>query len=164
MIRVRIIIAAVLAGIAAISCQSVDDTRIPPAQVSISFTTVGDWNVYGVAGALSARRFIKSDRVPADFPYSDMSATGYGGVLLVSDFDGVYKAYDLSCPVEKKRDVRIVVSSELSVGECPVCHSTYDVFRLGSPLSGEAAERGYALTRYRVSVNPTSTPYALISN
>lgn len=156
--------AAVLAGIAAISCQSVDDHRIPPAPVHISFPTVGDWNVYGVAGALSSRKFIKSDHIPVDFPYADAAATGFGGVLLVSDFDGNYRAYDLACPVEAKRDVRIDVDREMNVGECPVCHSTYDVFRFGNPLSGEAAEHGYALTRYRVSINHTSTPYALISN
>ncbi len=156
--------AVVLAGIAAISCQTVDDNRIPPAPVHISFATVGDWNIYGVAGALSARRFIKADRIPANFPYADVSATGFGGVLLVSDFDGGYRAYDLSCPVEAKRDVRIFVDEELSVGECPVCHSTYDVFRFGNPLTGPAAEHGYALSRYRVTVNPSSTPYALISN
>lgn len=135
-------------GLAA--CETVDDERIPYAPVNISFATVGEWQLYGVAGATDTRRFIKSERVPTNFPYTDYAQTGFGGVLLVGDFEGVPHAYDLACPVERTASVRINVDLDAMAGYCPKCHSTYDIFRLGTPLSGEAAEKGYALTRYRV--------------
>ena len=144
------------------SCESVDDDRIPYAPVNIAFSTVGDWQVYGVAGALATRSFIKSERLPSGFPYTDLMQTGFGGVLLVGDFEGNPRAYDLACPVERDRNVRIFVDSEELVGECPKCHSTYDIFRLGNPLSGEAAEKKYALRRYAVS--PAQSLYMIITN
>lgn len=30
------------------ACESVDDDRIPYAEVHLTFHTVGDWNIYGV--------------------------------------------------------------------------------------------------------------------
>ncbi len=141
---------ALLISLLTPSCDTVDDTRIPVRPVFISFTDVGVWNTYGVAAALDYRSFIKDSRLPSGFPYTAQSATGFGGVLLVCDFDGAPHAFDLACPVEMKADVRIAVNSQEAVAECPVCHSVYDVFRLGQPLSGKAAEQGYGLTRYSV--------------
>ena len=144
------------------SCTSVDDERIPFAPVYVSFSTVGDWQIYGVSGALEYNRFIKSEKIPAGYPYAELSQTGFGGVLLVASFEGNPQAFDLSCPVECKQNVRIFVNEENLVGECPQCHSTYDIFRFGGPLSGLAAEKGYALRRYAVS--SPATMYKLISN
>lgn len=144
------------------SCESVDDNRIPYAPVNIRFSTEGDWQIYGVASALDTRRFIKSEHIPSNFPYTDLSQTGFGGVLLVGDYEGVPHAFDLSCPVECKQTVRIFVDDEEMRGECPQCHSTYDIFRFGAPLSGEAAEKGYALRRYNISSG--SNIYRQITN
>ncbi len=74
------------------------------------------------------------------------------GVVLVGDFVGDPQAYDLSCPVEVKRDVRISIDPDQAVARCAVCGSTYDVFRQGAPLSGKAAEKGYAMRKYRVGI------------
>ncbi|MDE6130741.1 MAG: hypothetical protein K2F74_04020 [Muribaculaceae bacterium] len=133
------------------SCHHLDDDRIPPAPVLVQFNTVADWDAYGVPGAMSWRYFIKSERQPQNYPYTAMSATGFGGILLCGDINGNPLAYDLSCPVECRADVRVYIDQEALVAECPKCHSTYDVFSLwGHPLSGEAAERGYGLRRYTV--------------
>lgn len=145
-----ILLAALASAIAAFSCQSVDDTRIPATAVYLPFTDAGVWAVYGVSGALDAHSFVKSERIPTGYPYTELSATGFGGILLVGDFDGNPVAYDLACPVEVKPSVRVGIDRDQSVAVCPVCGSTYDVFRLGHPLSGPAAESGYALARYRV--------------
>ncbi len=142
-------------------CHSVDDDRIPWAPVSIPFQNVGEWNTYGVGGATDTRRFIKSEKVPSGFPYTVAMATGFGGVLLVCDYNNAYLAYDLACPVERKQTTRINVDTSENVGRCPVCGSTYDIFRTGGPLSGPAATEGYALTRYIVSAG-FSGEYMLI--
>lgn len=144
--------ATLAAGLATSSCETVNDDRIPYVAVRITFNSQGDWNTYGVGGSLDTRRFIIQDNQPAGFPYSAMSATGYGGVLLVSDYDGELRAFDLACPVEVRPTVRINVITDDGEprGECPVCHSTYDIFRYGGPLSGPAAKHGYGLTHYFV--------------
>lgn len=146
-------------------CHSVDDDRIPPLPVYLAFTTVGMWDTYGVAGATSHRRFILTDRlrVPENFPFTALSQTGYGGILLVSDILGDPQAYDLACPVEVRQDVRIRVNSEKNIAECPECGSTYDIFsNYGTPLSGPAAEKGYGLKRYHVG-RGSGTDYMVVT-
>lgn len=142
---------------AAGSCDSVDDERIPAYAVSIDIRGAGKWNTYGVAAFGSSRRFILPLRQPAGFPYSSTSATGYGGVLLICGLDLFTAtadsplAYDLSCPVEAKPDIRVEIEGELYEAVCPVCGSRYDVtMNGGAPISGPAAsgERKYALRRY----------------
>lgn len=163
MMRRSLLVAALVVAASLASCHHLDDDRVPLVPVRISFATVGDWNVSGIGGALDYKSFIKDEHIPSTYHYTALSATGYGGVLLVGDVMGQPTAYDLSCPVERKRDVRIFVNTTDMVGECPKCHSTYDIFSLGGhPLSGPAANDGYGLRRY--NVGPTSTDYMLISN
>lgn len=133
-------------------CNSLDDDRIPTAPVNIVFQTQHVWDAYGVGGAMQHKRFILKDRIPANFPYIATSATGFGGVLMVCDVQNNPKAFDLSCPVEARSDIRVHVDTEEMVAVCDVCKSTYDVFTLpGHPLSGPAMENGYGLKRYRVT-------------
>lgn len=156
-------VVAIVLAMGAAGCSRLDNQRIPPAPVNIPFATVGDWNVNGIGGALDYKRFIKEDLVPTSYHYSAMSATGFGGVLLVGDVNGVAMAYDLSCPVECRRDVRIYVDTESMTGECPKCHSRYDIFSLGGhPLSGEAAREGYGLRCYHVG--PGRGDYMIVTN
>ncbi|MDE5821548.1 MAG: hypothetical protein K2H63_03575 [Paramuribaculum sp.] len=156
-------IALVISILILTACESVDDHRIPSMPVRIEFPTVGDWQSYGVAAALDYRSFIKGERIPGGFPYPDMSATGFGGVLLVCSFDNVPLAYDLSCPVEISPSVRVSVDTESNVARCFKCGSTYDVYRTGAPLSGPASEHGYALTRYNVSRGQEALQYMIIT-
>lgn len=150
----RCILFSLIAIIGLSACESIDDERIPPSAVHIEFSNVGIWNTYGVAAAPDYRTFIKSKGIPADFPYTSLSYTGFGGVLLVSDLNNTPVAFDLACPVERKNDVRITVDKENLVAKCPKCGSTYDIYELGGyPLSGEAAERKYGLQQYTVTPN-----------
>lgn len=158
----HVIAAAALMGAAAISCDKVDDHRTPYAPVYIPFTDQGVWDVYGVNGATLTNRFIKPQGIPQNFPYTDLAQTGFGGVLLAGDYNGTPRAYDLSCPVEVRRDIIIYVDEEENVGVCPECGSTYDIFNAGGPLSGPAAQHGYGLTRY--NVEPGNNIYMVITN
>lgn len=154
-------------------CHSVDDDRIPNYAVSINIADAGSWNTYGVSGFGSNRRFILSSglREPSGFPYSQQSATGYGGVLLINGMDPFATAtdtplaYDLACPVEVKPDVRVAIEGDLYEAVCPVCGSHYDVtMGGGSPLSGPAAtgKHKYGLRRYRCL--PTGSGGYIITN
>ena len=160
---------ALMAAMAAGGCSSdINFRRIPYARVYVAFTTEGDWNVYGAPAAMDSRRFIREDRVPADYPYSELSFTGYGGVLLTCDVYGVNHVFDLACPVERQPQVRVVVDLDAALARCPKCGSTYDVFNVnggegGSPMGGMAAEERYGLTRYNM-VYRADGRYALLTH
>lgn len=133
-------------------CHTLDDDRIPVTPVNLPFATEASWNIYGAAGAMDYNIFIRDKRIPANFPYTASTYTGFGGILLVATVLGEPAAYDLACPVERNHDVVVGIDTESMLAECPVCHSTYDVFSLnGYPVSGIAADKGYGLRRYRVA-------------
>lgn len=153
------------------ACDSVDDNRIPFAEVHLTFRTVGDWNIYGVkddAAGAKSYIFTPTEKVPSDFPYTSLDRTGYGGLLLVTDVLGDLHAYDLCCPVEVRPNVRVVIPSSTdgsneAYAQCPMCKSRYDVFvNRGNPMSGPAAEKGYALQRYSVT-SGGATAYRVIT-
>lgn len=147
------------------ACSSVDDERVPPANVNIVFSTIGEWELYGVAGAGDTREFIVSERIPAGFPYKGLEGTGFGGLLLMADPLGQYQVYDLACPVCVPKVSRIRPDRESTTAgiyRCPTCNSTYDTYALGTPHSGPALSDKYGLQRYHIKVGGMS-PYAVIS-
>lgn len=163
--------AAILLMAAAISCNTIDDERIPTFPVNISLSPDGVWHTYGVSGYGIYRCFIKDERQPSGFPYTDRTYTGFGGVLLISGMDpftseaGVPLAYDLACPVERRAETKVRIQPDGALPEavCPVCGSHYDVVeRGGAPVSGPALTEKYGLTRYRVA--PASAGGYIILN
>lgn len=157
----------VIAAIAAITvfcgCNRLDDNRIPPAPVYIAFPSEAEWRLYGVTATPDHRSFIKPERKPANFPYTALSQTGFGGVLLVADVHNTPQAFDLACPVEARQDVRIAVDEEKHDAYCPKCHSRYSIYTNGgTPTSGPALDDGYGLTRYACTPRTTGE-YMVIS-
>lgn len=158
----------VLAG-----CQSVDldDERIPRSPVYVPFTTESEWHLYviggymGEGGAMQARRFIRSERVPSNYQYPDYSYTGYGGLLLTCDALSQLHVFDLSCPVERQPSVRISIGQDL-MAHCAKCGSSFDVYGIertaGSPAGGVALSNGYSLRAYRI-VFGVDGRYALLT-
>lgn len=137
-------------AVACCGCSRIDSNRIPYSPVNIQLNNDGLWNTYGVSAPGMARTFIKPD-VPSRSFYNAMSYTGFGGVLLYCDGQGVPVAYDLSCPVEVKQSVRVFVNDALEA-ECPVCGSRYNILLgNGGAISGPAVEYKYRLQRYVVS-------------
>lgn len=142
------------AAICLCGCNSNDDERIPNMAVSINLSDAGLWNRYGVSGFGIPQYFIKALRQPAGFSYLDRTMTGYGGILLINGFDFRTNevgplAFDLSCPVERKPDIRIKVDPDNFEGICPVCGSKYDVVMgAGAPISGPASTDRYSLRVY----------------
>ena len=145
--------AALLCGLSA--CHHIDNKRTPPAPVWIAFQTQSIWEKYGVPGALDHKRFIKEQGIPEAGFFTASSQTGYGGVLLVGDILGRPVAYDLSCPVENRPDIRIKVDEQTNDAYCEHCHSRYDIYsNYGTAVSGPADEYGYGLTIYMVGPGP----------
>lgn len=144
---------AMLAG-----CNTVDDDRIPSYPVNLNLASPDLWSTYAPAAYGDWREFIRELREPRNFPYTEKSATGYGGVLLVIGLNpytleaGVPVAYDLSCPVEMKPDIRVRMQADagpLPEAVCPECGSHYDVVEQGgAPKSGPALSGRLGLRRY----------------
>lgn len=146
----RLTVIAVVLAAAMSSCHHVDNHRLPTPGANLMFWTQSEWITYGPTGAGDYRVFDMQKRLPANFPFRAGSLTGLGGVLLCTTFLGQPVAFDLSCPVECRRDITVFINDDY-VAECPRCHSCYDVFSAaGAPISGEAAVKGYAMQIYNV--------------
>lgn len=82
---------------------------------------------------------------------------GYGGILVFSGIDPdsgntIYYAFDMACPYEAKRDVRVYpVKDGLGQVKCEKCGSVYNVlYGVGWPDSGPATEK---LRSYKTSLS-----------
>ena len=83
---------------------------------------------------------------------------GYGGILVCTgislDDSGntIYYAFDMACPYEAKKDVRVYpVKDGLGEVKCEKCGSVYNVgYGFGDPASGPATE---ILKRYKTSLS-----------
>lgn len=106
------IASAIICSLSLCSCHdTVDSERIPYAPVHVDLSGQGTWDTYGVHAFGQGRKFIRTgnsaDQEPKNFHYSDLSATGFGGLLLVGDLENMPLLYDLACPVERKQSVRV---------------------------------------------------------
>ena len=74
-------------------------------------------------------------------------------------------AYDLSCPVERSRTIRVRIDPADFEAVCPVCDSHYDVTMAGgAPVAGPAltGSHKYGLKRYYC--HPASTGGYIINS
>lgn len=72
---------------------------------------------------------------------------GYSGIVIVHGLDGTFYAFDLCCPHEHSRDIRVGCSMILAT--CPSCGSTFDIgFGTAMPTTGPSQ---YPLRRYTVT-------------
>ena len=147
----KTICAIVLAATALSSCNHVENQRIPYAPVSIDLTYQSTWAVYGVQALGDYRYFNRAKRLPANFPYTATTYTGFGGVLLIGAGAGdvVPMAFDMACPVERDANVAISIDPNNLDAVCPNCGSHFNVLTgAGMPIKGEALQKNYVLTRY----------------
>ena len=75
-------------------------------------------------------------------------SVGYAGLLIFRDQGGQIFAYDLCCPKERSKSVKVVPNS---TGEavCPVCGSVYSIWTgFGNVVSGTST---LPLQKYSVS-------------
>ena len=137
--------------------------EIPPSLVYIPFATEAEWISFAPTSALTWQFFNKKKNIPSSLNFTENSATGFGGVLVVSNIYGMQDAYDAACPVECREDVTLFIDIDNMNAYCPVCGSRYDVFsNYGAPLSGKALELRCAPVRYTIS--STSNFFKVITN
>ena len=124
------------------ACEGDFTSTIPNAPV---YLTV-DLYDYNLTLPPSYKEFItKKD---ASFPL-DTYRFGFGGILLVNGFGerpvNLY-AYDLACPNEAQRDIRVKPQDSGLHAVCPECKAVYNTATGGAPASGSK----YWLRRYNV--------------
>lgn len=74
-------------------------------------------------------------------------SVGYGGILVVCGAENTYFAYDLCCPNEAPKKIRIE-ANDIGQAICPECGTLYDTgFGNGNPLKGVSK---YPLRRYNI--------------
>ena len=75
---------------------------------------------------------------------------GYGGVLVVHNMLGEYKAFDRTCPHEVNPGVTVEVDNEVLYAVCPKCGTKYDIgIGSGSPNGSSK----HSLRQYNVLLN-----------
>lgn len=80
----------------------------------------------------------------------ETDAIGFGGIIVYTGFDGAYYAFDMACPHEAKREIK-VYPNDLGQAVCKECGTVYDMsYGIGNPTSGPAEE---TLKRYRTSLS-----------
>lgn len=86
---------------------------------------------------------------------------GLGGLLVFRNTAGEIIAFDLSCPHEASKEIR-VKPNDFWKAECPACGSSFDMLNgLGSPVSGPS--KSY-LKKYNASPNFHQKGQYLIKN
>lgn len=86
---------------------------------------------------------------------------GYSGVLVYTDLSGNYLAFDLCCPYEVDKHVR-VYPQEDGTAVCPKCGSTFILYYGGQVSKGPSI---YPLKQYQVNYSSTvSGDYLIIRN
>jgi nitrite reductase/ring-hydroxylating ferredoxin subunit len=74
--------------------------------------------------------------------------TGFGGVIVYHALDDNFYAFDLACPVEANRTIRVEMDDDGIHAACPKCGSVYE-FSAGVafPIQGPSEE---SLRQYKV--------------
>ncbi len=121
------------------SCDKTEMSNIPYARVYFEVDLQFKDKELSAPGTLICKQFTTARNAG--------ESTGYSGILVISGFDGHY-AYDLCCPHEAKRNIK-VAPTDVGTAVCPECSTVYDISRgSGHPASGPSK---YALVRFQVS-------------
>lgn len=124
------------------ACDDIDKSSIPDSPVylerninseALELRTIGGYKVYTT-------------------PEQYGDAVGYGGLVVIYGFNEQFYAFDLACPLEADRNIR-VVPNDAGQAVCETCGSVFSIgYGSGNRVSGPAKE---GLRRYNVSVYGT---------
>ena len=113
------------------------------------FNPIGNWEVSFTIDLrfVDDDLFAPSSAKTITVPRKATDRLGYGGLILSQDVHGQFRAFDLACPHEALRDVKVELDGILV--KCPKCGSVYDLSQgFGNRMSGKS---DYDLKRYEVT-------------
>ena len=123
-----------------VACNDLDKSSIPDTPVYL------ERNIN--AEALELRTIGGYKTYTTYEKYGD--AIGFGGLVIIYGFNEEYYAFDLACPNEINREIR-VVPNNAGQAICPTCGSVFSIgYGSGNRVSGPAKEglRKYQVTTY----------------
>jgi len=135
--------AAILLLLAMVSCNDTDinvDSPVPRYTVNLTVNIMIDAPILDTQGGY----FVITE------PRKYGEYLGFGGIVIFHGFDGRFYAYDVCCPYECKREIR-VEPSMAGIATCPVCGSEYDI-GFGSGQATKLPSK-YPLRRYTTVVS-----------
>ena len=153
---VKYLLLTILVGTSTTGCYDNVQSSIPDLPVSLQLNLTTTYPTFKNSSnqyLLFEKRYLETDRI------------GYGGILVctgvaLDDYgNSTYFAFDMACPYEADKDVK-VYPDENSLGKvvCEKCGSVFDVgYGFGNPLSGPAKE---TLKKYRTTI---SGDYLIVS-
>jgi nitrite reductase/ring-hydroxylating ferredoxin subunit len=83
-----------------------------------------------------------------DVNLAQRESVGFGGVLVVHNMTGEYKAYDRACPYESNSNTTVVVDNAVLYAECPVCGTKYNLWSSDGAPDGVSK---HGLRRYNIT-------------
>lgn len=122
----------------ALSCSKITESDIPYYRVYLALDL--RYEDKDLVGLLNHKEITK--------PRKAGEATGYSGLLVICGNDNKYYAFDLCCPHEAEKNIKIS-ATDVGTAECPECGTAYDIsYGTGAPIKGPSK---FALRRYNVS-------------
>lgn len=122
------------------SCDKKYNSDIPYA--SVNFIIDLRYEDKDLVGILSHKEFTS--------PRKGNDLIGYSGILVVCGFDNIYYAYDLCCPHEAKKSIKITANDD-GTATCSTCGTKYDIgYGSGAPVEGVSK---YRLRVFNVTPN-----------
>jgi len=124
-----------------LSCEDEIYSPIPNAQVNLELDL--DFEDSSLEAKLAHKIFTQ--------PRKEIDRLGFGGILVINGFGintvDLY-AYDLACPIEVDRNIKVKPDGTTGKATCPECNAVYDIaYGAGRPESGTK----HSLRSYRVS-------------
>lgn len=106
------------------SCDSNYTSSIPNSPVDIEMNLLTRYATF-----ISPNMGVTFEKIEVEYK---VYYVGYGGVLVYRDLYNNVHAFDLSCPVEAKRNVKVVLDGIYL--NCPTCGEAYDISTgIGNP-------------------------------
>lgn len=97
--------------------------------------------------------FVTSGTTTTKRQLSVTEGVGYSGMIIINGFDYNVYAYDMCCPKEHKKAIKVRIS-DTGKATCDSCKTVYDLgYGIGNPESGPSKE---ALRRYKTMVSGTT--------
>ncbi len=135
------------------ACTGNNLSSIPDAPVYLQLNLLTTYpTFYGSYGEQIYTEGGKTHYRKQSFPLREADRTGFGGILICSNYEGKYCAFDRACPHEAQRKVCVEVENAL-YARCPHCGSKFDIYtsEFAFPVTGPAKQ---GLKKYRVQISP----------
>lgn len=118
------------------------ESSIPDYPVSLGLNLVASYPIL---------RDNTNSYVIIDKARTQMDKIGFGGILIYFGYDNRYHAFDLSCPHEASKSVKLKMNSDqLGQAVCESCKSNYNIiYGCGNPTNGPSKE---FLKRYKTDL------------